>query len=96
MHLVTLIANRALTGNYGHREAGETFTTDSRTAESLEARGLARRYFPPVAKLIVPLGWESKMAAPPENKMLAVEENKAAPIRRGPGRPPGAKNKPKD
>ena len=84
MHLVTLIANRALTGNYGHREAGESFTTDNRTAENLEARGLARRYFPPPPV---------KMTAPPENKMLAVDQNKAEPIRRGPGRPPGSKNR---
>lgn len=68
MHLVTLIANRALTGNYGHREAGESFTTDNRTAELLEARGLARRHFP-LASI--------KMTAPPENKMLTAEENKA-------------------
>lgn len=122
MHLVKLIANRALTGNYGHREAGEMLTTDNRTAESLEARGLARRYFPPSPVKVTAPPMQAKMTAPPENKMLTVGDNKGVPdwvkktrsipdgfdelqkildeqpppTKRGPGRPPGAKNKPKD
>ncbi len=94
MELVTLIANRALTGNYGHREAGETFTTDNRTAESLEARGLARRFYPPPPVTVsLSLEWASKMRSAPENKMIAPEANKAEPVvKRRRGRPPGSKN----
>jgi hypothetical protein len=110
LHYVRMTANRPLCGEYGKPDAGENFTTDNRTAESLEMRGLARRYQPPrPKKLELPWAWQhvqQKMQAPPENKMIAVEQNKVATSAPEPpavperprllkrrGRPPGAKNR---
>lgn len=45
---VRLTALRPLYGDYGRVQAGQSFETDSETAESLEARGLAERYRQPV------------------------------------------------
>lgn len=74
MHLVTMTALRPLYGDYGHPSEGETFTTDSRTAQSLEARGLAERYRPD-SRMAEAL---AKMLLVSQNKMMPPAENKVA------------------
>lgn len=62
--LVSLVALKPLTGDYGHVHEGQQFTTDSRTAENLQRRGLARRPRHPRV--------DYKMfGAAPENKSFA-------------------------
>lgn len=52
---VKLKALRQLVGDYGRISVGQVFETDEETAESLEARALAERYYdappPPVASV---------------------------------------------
>lgn len=60
-----LKAIRQLHGDYGTIAAGELFECDQETAESLEARGLACLYRPPVAR------------PPLAGKMMPSFDNKA-------------------
>ena len=63
---VKMVAMRPLSGDGYRADPGEEFVTDSRNAEKLEGKGLARRFVRPQKALIVP-----------QNKMLLpVEENK--------------------
>lgn len=97
MTQVKCIALRALCGSYGKRLAGESFVTDSRTAEILMSRGLVERYREPQAAPVplIPIEeLEEKMILSPENKMLTVPENKAAMPHRG--WPKGKPRKPRD
>jgi hypothetical protein len=83
LYLVKLRAIRSLTGDYGRVEPGGTFTTDSRTAERLESRGLAERFRPPeplptleeIQRQIAQYRAKA-IAASPENKAIIPEENK--------------------
>ena len=74
LHLVELVALKPITGDWGIAHPGQRFKTDNRTAESLESRALAERYFEP----------PKMMQAAPQNKMLPTPENKTAkfPLRR--------------
>lgn len=92
-----------------HVNPGEMFTTDNQTAVKLEAAGLVERIDKPRVSiqpspdiLAIIQGLKRKMAqvheAPtievPENKMLPTTENKnGEQQKRGPGRPPGSRNK---
>ena len=73
-------ALRPLTGAYGHVAAGARFTTDHRTAERLEARGLAQRYRVPVHR-------ETRMLPAYENKAAGGAVVPVAPTTSAPGRP---------
>lgn len=65
-----MVAIRQLVGDWGNVDADQTFSTDEQTALSLESRGLATRWRPPVAK---PTG---KPLESPENRMMKVPETK--------------------
>jgi hypothetical protein len=77
-------------------EAGQLFVTDSRTAERLESAGIAERPTP-VLPTVTPQtdaslaeclrALRAKSAAPPENKMITVSEDKAEKPARKRGRP---------
>ncbi len=80
------IAQRTLTGDYGHVSPGETFEVpewQAREMQPLEAAGIIRRVRPPVnrksyviEKAIAPT--ENKMDPAPANKALRPPVNKSA------------------
>lgn len=70
--MITLISHRSLSGSYGSIPADYVFEVDEKTAESLEARGLASRYRKPPAN-----GIAAKMEHLYENKMLDTQDVKS-------------------
>jgi hypothetical protein len=65
--MVKLTAIRQLTGSYGSVAPGQSFNVDEKTAEHLEARGLAKR------------ASSAKSTGPAENKATGPESNKSTP-----------------
>jgi len=70
MELIKLTALRPLSGPYGRPNPGQEFTTDSDTAEELEAQGLAERYRPPSTPKMQPATYENKMLRTHANKRV--------------------------
>lgn len=60
-------ALRPLTGEYGRKNPGERFVTNSQHAETLAAKGLAEYYYPPVEAMYTapkPPDRETKVIVP--------------------------------
>jgi hypothetical protein len=71
MQRVEMVALRPLQGDYGTRGVGEIFSTDTRTAEKLEAKGLACRHYRRPERKAVHV-YENKMIEPAANKTVSV------------------------
>ena len=74
-----LKALRPLNGKYGHIHPGGIFTCDDESAESLEARGLAYRYYPPMVPRPTALQYETKVITAEQPPMRVIPEP-TAPI----------------
>lgn len=73
---VKLKALRPITGDWGNADEGDVFTTDSRTAERLEARGgLVERYRESCLSKDL-AEFLAKMVPVPQNKMIVPAQNK--------------------
>jgi hypothetical protein len=76
MTMVTMTAIRQLYGDWGMKGPGEQFVTDSKTAEKLEQKGLAERYYEvavarPKTKVIEP---ETKVVEPEPPASAVIEK----------------------
>lgn len=81
MHIVRLVANRPLSGNYGFRLKGQLFETDNITADQLERQGLARRYIPPPPpKIVLPTFTPPPSVAPPVLEKMYTPRSTQPPV----------------